>query len=72
MSCSEVERKSTDLTKIVDEIMRAQRPDPPTEEKAEEASVADVGKTGRGTARQCSQTDGEMGMKRVNEMSGTG
>ena len=38
-------RKSTELTQIVDEILMAQRPQPPTEENEKDASVADVSKT---------------------------
>ena len=42
-----MERKSTELINIVDEILRAKRPEPPKEEPAKEASVADVDKTGK-------------------------
>ena len=69
-SCAQVERKSTELTQIADETLKAQRLETPMKEKSKEASVACVGKTGKtlpDNARKRKVKANEMEKTRVNE-----
>ena len=75
LSFTEVERRSTELTQIVDEILMAQRPEPRSEDNAKDANEADVSKTEQAlpdTARKRKVKVKEMGKSTKPELSWTG
>ena len=73
VSCTEIERKSTESTKIVDEILSGQRPELLLEKHSKDASVTDVGKAAppdSGSQTECERhRDGEETNKRNQILS---